>query len=104
MFYNKSFVNMTMDRTTCDSEPAHFAVHFVSFVILSQNSEIAVNKCVHKQSISHYPLFIPPITCWLLGDHISVRRTLIFHPIQCFFYCSIKKIFFSGYLSENADA
>ena len=102
MFYNKSFVNLTMDRTSCDSEPAHFAVYLISSFILSQEPEIAINKSVHKQSVSCHPLFIPPIACRLLCNHIPVRRALILHPGQGFFYGIIKKIFFSGYLSENA--
>jgi hypothetical protein len=71
--------------------------------VLAQKPEIAIYQGVYKQTISGHPLFIAPITCWLLCNQVPVRRALILHPCQGFFNCFMKKVRFTCYFSENAN-
>src|ERR1035437_712736 len=103
MFYHKTFMDMMVYRSAGNRKPAHLMAHPVSSFVLAQEQEIAIYQGVHKQTISGYPLFIAPITCWLLCNHVPVRRALILHPCQGFTDSILEKIMLTCYFSKNAN-
>jgi hypothetical protein len=71
--------------------------------MLIQEAEVTIDNGIHKQAVSDYPLFIAPIARGLLGNQVSVRRTLIFHPGQGFPNSILKEIMFSRCFPVNTN-
>src|SRR5450759_4339705 len=97
----QTFMYMVVYYSSFYCKTLHFRSKSICFFVLIKKTEVTINQCVNKQSITCNPLFVPPVTGWLLGNHKPVRRTLIFHPYQRFFYCILQKIIFACYFSEN---
>src|SRR4030067_139511 len=100
MLYNKTFVDMTVQYSSCDRKPPYFFAHHIRFFMLTQEPEVTIYNGIHIQTISGHPLFVTPIACWLLGNQVPVRWALILHPGQGFTDSILKEIMFTHCFSE----
>ena len=89
---------LSMSIRVCSQKQFHFVL--VGILIFKY---IYNKKIVHKQTISGHPLFISPITCWLLGNQVTIRWAMILHPCQGFTDSILKKIMLIGHFSKNAN-
>src|SRR5690242_439262 len=101
---DQPLMNVTMDNISGDRKVSHFFQQLVGLFMASEEVQVTINKCINIESMPHDPLLIPPVAGGLLGNQVTVGRTLICHPGQGFLCSLLKESRFAGHLPKNAES